>query len=552
MNPVSQVSETEANLQTLQSAAQTPLTGVDALRAYLTALHPAAGPAGEKLALVQRVRRTSRRMVKGKLEEVAASDLWPAQSTITVGDPYAVSEAHRFVASCARRDDVEAYVSMPYYAADAVIGRGADPERPSASPRGSRHDISLIPALWVDIDDRTAGAHAVNATAGEKLNWARDEALELLAGCPAGLPTVLVDSGYGLHAYWAYQTPLTPEADKPLRLRFNAWAAAVAEERQRHWEGSVTLDLNRVLRLPGSLNRKLAGDPREVTVLYADPANRVDPEALLPLLPEPRAEDLRLMEAAATGGEEDPDTPWAIFNSEHQAMYDLLEHLGAQVDAGTDPVSVTPPALSRDEQGHLVQGEERTRSAANLLAVAGGSKLVLKFWSNSFEEVLALRPARDGGYLPLDATDLLARILPPDEDGEPDRGLTARILARTIRVPAILATIEGKTYADLRAEYPSKADRAAARAGGLSADDAALVRGLDGAAGAGIWALDQVGVEPLGSTDREHGGKTYAVRGTEVSISDGVETTTVRPSEILIEHLGGDAALVLIRKVAGR
>ena len=53
-----------------------------------------------------------------------------------------------------------------------------------------------LPALWVDVDIRTEGAHAA-----DDLPVDRDEAWQLISDFPLH-PTVVIDSGNGLQLYW--------------------------------------------------------------------------------------------------------------------------------------------------------------------------------------------------------------------------------------------------------------------------------------------------------------------------------------------------------------
>ena len=88
-----------------------------------------------------------------------------------------------------------------------------------------------------------------------------DAAKELLATIEIK-PTVLVHSGHGLQAYWLFKEFWLFESEddrkraKSLVTRWQAMLRAAAQRRE--WTVDPTADLVRVLRVPGTLNRKLA------------------------------------------------------------------------------------------------------------------------------------------------------------------------------------------------------------------------------------------------------------------------------------------------------
>lgn len=81
--------------------------------------------------------------------------------------------------------------------------------------------------------------------------------------------TLLVDSGWGLHVYWLLDADLDTATFTPLAQRF----VAAVEGTGLKADLGVSKDMARVLRIPGSTNRKVDGQPRTVNVLYAAPAN---------------------------------------------------------------------------------------------------------------------------------------------------------------------------------------------------------------------------------------------------------------------------------------
>jgi hypothetical protein len=77
-----------------------------------------------------------------------------------------------------------------------------------------------------------------------------------------GLPSpIIVNSGRGIHAYWPFTEEIPADEWKPYAEKFKAFCLNHA----LHIDETVTADLARVLRVPGS--RNLKGDPLPVAVI---------------------------------------------------------------------------------------------------------------------------------------------------------------------------------------------------------------------------------------------------------------------------------------------
>jgi hypothetical protein len=129
--------------------------------------------------------------------------------------------------------------------------------------RNSASDVVAIVGLWADID------LAAPWRAEKPLPRTIDEARTILDRLPLA-PSVLVDSGHGLHAYWLFKEPWvfeTPDERIEAAKTARGWVQTVRSvARDLGWEIDSVGDLARVLRLPGTVNRK--GDmPVEVRVL---------------------------------------------------------------------------------------------------------------------------------------------------------------------------------------------------------------------------------------------------------------------------------------------
>jgi len=152
--------------------------------------------------------------------------------------------------------------------ADVYAAVGLQAARP-AKGRGTEQGVRSIPGLWVDVDISSAAHKAGNLPPSE------EAALSLIAA--VGLrPSIVVRSGFGLQVYWLFKEPLLIESDqerkqaKSLSARFQVMLRQMAKA--RGWTIDPTADLCRVLRLPGTSNRKLPNDVRLVTAEHSDAA----------------------------------------------------------------------------------------------------------------------------------------------------------------------------------------------------------------------------------------------------------------------------------------
>lgn len=172
-------------------------------------------------------------------------------------------------------------------APDIYTGVGLSHTDHGKTRRTPNDKIVAIAGLWADID--------VNGGPDQKTGAApdRDTARELAQEIAE--PTILVDSGYGLQAWWLFD-------GGPWRFstygeqRLAARAAAQWQKLHRDKAGfglDYTHDLARILRLPGTTNAK-GGQRATVTVIETGPRHERD----------------ELLEIAGSAG--DVDTGYAI------------------------------------------------------------------------------------------------------------------------------------------------------------------------------------------------------------------------------------------------
>jgi len=126
----------------------------------------------------------------------------------------------------------------------------------SFAEQRTQHDCEYKRALYLDIDCGLGKLYPDKKSAIKELYSFCDEHFVR--------PSILVDSGGGIHAYWTFNKDVSVEAWIPM-------ATALKELCEVHEFGAdptVTADAARILRVPGTYNQK--GDaPREVKVIHA-------------------------------------------------------------------------------------------------------------------------------------------------------------------------------------------------------------------------------------------------------------------------------------------
>jgi len=125
--------------------------------------------------------------------------------------------------------------------------------------RGSRDDVSAVIGTYTDFDIK-GDAHKE-----KKLPETKEELMAFLMSLPK-IPTALVESGNGIHAYWLFDEIfyIRNESDRDYAERIlKGWESFVKEEafREYGWKFDSVSDLPRMLRAVGTLNHKTAKRP---------------------------------------------------------------------------------------------------------------------------------------------------------------------------------------------------------------------------------------------------------------------------------------------------
>ena len=121
-----------------------------------------------------------------------------------------------------------------------------------------------IPGLWADLDFEDPAHKAKIAHPPD-----RESVLGFLMDLPVR-PTLMVDSGHGIHGYWLFDEPWLfggGERDQAAEL-VKRWHRVLSGLLARHgWGMDNVADLARVLRLPGTWNLKDPEDPIPVQLM---------------------------------------------------------------------------------------------------------------------------------------------------------------------------------------------------------------------------------------------------------------------------------------------
>lgn len=120
--------------------------------------------------------------------------------------------------------------------------------RPPCFVRAQKQYVAAVNCLFAEFDTKDYGT--------------KSAILSHLADWPTPYPSVLVDSGGGIHAYWLLTEPFTLDSDdrrEAARIIQDLWVSAVKGD-------PGAKDITRVLRVPGSINFKY-DPPRSVQFL---------------------------------------------------------------------------------------------------------------------------------------------------------------------------------------------------------------------------------------------------------------------------------------------
>lgn len=195
----------------------------------------------------------------------------------------------------------------------------ATTQRKKDSGRSTADNALALAGLWADLD--VAGPAHKRTGKRLALPPTIDAALDIVAKVVTP-PTAVVHSGHGLQVWWLFQEPATLDAPGPnladLERRLIAHLQGIAAE-LGPWDVDNVADLARVMRTPGTVNRKPGLPPAPVYVMQADWAVRYTPDELDAALPalaprEPKPAPKPAVRPADQWSEFDTPRPGDTFN----------------------------------------------------------------------------------------------------------------------------------------------------------------------------------------------------------------------------------------------
>ena len=165
-------------------------------------------------------------------------------------------------AALARIARLDAAGAQGIYLRTTTMGRD-----PGPSERGGAANSLSMPGLWADVDFGTVGHKPVRGRLS--LPPDEDEARRIVTESGLPDPSLWVHSGGGWYPWWLLDEPLLLTDDlRPMAADISArWQEALARSAERigYYYGAGVGDLPRVLRIPGTVNRK-AGRQRPCQV----------------------------------------------------------------------------------------------------------------------------------------------------------------------------------------------------------------------------------------------------------------------------------------------
>jgi hypothetical protein len=160
-----------------------------------------------------------------------------------------------FVQVRQRKGIIDDLIKQSSEGQDVYVGAGLSKVDYGPARRCPANEVSGLVGLWADIDVK----HPVHKK--QNLPPTKADALMLLR--EAGpTPTMVLWSGYGLHAWWLFREPWIFETDSErseAAALAKRWVSSIRAKAAAHgWDVDPVGDLSRVMRLPGTLNWKEA------------------------------------------------------------------------------------------------------------------------------------------------------------------------------------------------------------------------------------------------------------------------------------------------------
>jgi P4 family phage/plasmid primase-like protien len=184
--------------------------------------------------------------------------------------------------------------------------------------RGTEAQSLNLPGLWADLDICGPG-HKTD----KPLPATVEDAMRIIEVSGLPEPTVWIHSGGGLYPWWLLSSSTEITDLESTKILSSNWQTIIehASKQLGYSYGTGVKDLARVLRIPGTVNRKIADDPHPCQVMYEHSGGRQYTiyeltEAMLAAMPEvPAPAPRRDLSSLLASGSSTSDRPGDDFNA---------------------------------------------------------------------------------------------------------------------------------------------------------------------------------------------------------------------------------------------
>lgn len=184
--------------------------------------------------------------------------------------------------------------------------------------RGSEAESLNLPGLWADLDICGPG-HKTD----KPLPATVEDAMRIIEVSGLPEPTVWIHSGGGLYPWWLLANSVEITDLESMKILSSNWQTIIehASKKLGYSYGTGVKDLARVLRIPGTINRKIIDNPHPCQVMYEHSGGRqytIDEltEAMLAAMPElPPPPPRRDLSNLLASGSSTSDRPGDDFNA---------------------------------------------------------------------------------------------------------------------------------------------------------------------------------------------------------------------------------------------
>ena len=179
------------------------------------------------------------------------------------------------------------YIEQAKKEHDVYVGVGLSPEDFGEYKRCPQQKISGIMGLWLDVD--------IADPVHKKPNLPPDEESAKRFIDSLGItPTFIIHSGHGYQVWWLFKEPWIfekeGEREEAMDLSLRWLTTVRLQAKKKGWDVDSTQDLSRVMRIPGTYNRKK--EPKEVRVIMHEEGLRYDPAEFEPFISEGAAKSV--------------------------------------------------------------------------------------------------------------------------------------------------------------------------------------------------------------------------------------------------------------------